>query len=284
MTDRRRPDEDEESHPERLGDFRIVGLIAHGGMGEIYEAIQEPLGRRVAVKLQHRRLTGRLQDRFLREQKVLAQLHHTHIVPIHAAGLDGALRYFAMSYIDGATLHHVVRTAQLHDSSSHQNGNRVHGPTPSLAVLAAAARSSMPSGNTHDRNGVRGDGQPKSSADPIAATPPDAKSSPAEPHTAVETTLPHNGKFVLSLEYFRSVARVMIDAAEALQHAHEAGIIHRDLKPSNLMVDTAEHCWVLDFGLAGYLKPQASGTAHDGSPALDRSQRSISAPSPTYLP
>ena len=59
----------------------------------------------------------------------------------------------------------------------------------------------------------------------------------------------------------------MIDAAEALQHAHEAGIIHRDLKPSNLMVDTAEHCWVLDFGLAGYLKAQANGHAHDGPPA-----------------
>ena len=155
------PDEGEESQPERLGDFRIVGRIAHGGMGAIYEAIQEPLGRRVAVKIirgQHRHLTGMLQGRFLREQKVLAQLHHTHIVPIHAAGLEGALQYFAMSYIDGAALHHVVRTARLHESSSHQNGNRAHGPTPSLAVLAAAAKSSMPSGDTHDRNGAHGDG------------------------------------------------------------------------------------------------------------------------------
>ena len=75
------------------------------------------------------------------------------------------------------------------------------------------------------------------------------------------TTGQGNGKLVLSPQYLRSVARVMIDAAEALQHAHEAGIIHRDLKPSNLMVDTAEHCWVLDFGLAGYLKAQANGHA-----------------------
>ena len=54
----------------------------------------------------------------------------------------------------------------------------------------------------------------------------------------------------LSDRYLRSVAKVMADAAEALDHAHQAGIIHRDLKPSNLMVDRAEHCWVVDFGLA----------------------------------
>ena len=111
------PDELEESQPERLGDFRIVGRIAHGGMGAIYEAIQEPLGRRVAVKIirgQHRHLSSMLQGRFLREQKVLAQLHHTHIVPIHAAGLEGALQYFAMSYIDGAALHHVVQIGRAH--------------------------------------------------------------------------------------------------------------------------------------------------------------------------
>ena len=86
------PEEDAEPPPDRLGDFRIVRRIAHGGMGEIYEAIQEPLNRRVAVKIirgRHRHLTGPPQRRFLREQNVLAQLHHTHIVPIHSAGGEG---------------------------------------------------------------------------------------------------------------------------------------------------------------------------------------------------
>src|SRR5439155_6758470 len=57
----------------------------------------------------------------------------------------------------------------------------------------------------------------------------------------------------LSLEYFRSVAGAMADAAEALQHTHDAGLLHRDVKPSNLMVDRHGHCWVIDFGLAGSL-------------------------------
>ena len=43
---------------------------------------------------------------------------------------------------------------------------------------------------------------------------------------------------------------VRIQAAEALEHAHDAGVIHRDIKPSNLMVDSHGHLWVTDFGLA----------------------------------
>ena len=52
------------------------------------------------------------------------------------------------------------------------------------------------------------------------------------------------------MKYLRSVAKVIADAADALQHAHEVNIFHRDVKPSNLMVDRMGHCWVLDFGLA----------------------------------
>jgi len=50
--------------------------------------------------------------------------------------------------------------------------------------------------------------------------------------------------------YFRNVARLGIEAAEALEHAHQEGIIHRDIKPANLMVDAKGHLWVTDFGLA----------------------------------
>ena len=51
-------------------------------------------------------------------------------------------------------------------------------------------------------------------------------------------------------DYYRSVARLGIQAAEALHHAHEMGVVHRDIKPSNLLLDGSGKLWITDFGLA----------------------------------
>ena len=124
---------------EMLGDFRIKRYVTEGGMGEIYEAEQLTLERRrVALKVIRRGKTSpEMRDRFMREQKVLAKLHQTNIVPVFAAGERDELQYFAMQYIDGATLGHVVkwlRTRHVTPGSS---------KTPSLAHLVQSVSGSQ---------------------------------------------------------------------------------------------------------------------------------------------
>ncbi len=53
-------------------------------------------------------------------------------------------------------------------------------------------------------------------------------------------------------DYFRAVARLAAQAAEALDYAHGMGVVHRDVKPANLLVDDRGNLWVTDFGLAQF--------------------------------
>ncbi len=95
--------------PERLGEFRLLRELGRGGMGVVYEALQESLGRHVALKvIHHGHLDDRRRQRFTREAQAVAQLHHTNIVPIFAVGEHDGLPYYAMQYIAGRGLDAVV--------------------------------------------------------------------------------------------------------------------------------------------------------------------------------
>ncbi len=97
--------------PERFGDFRIVREIGRGGMGVVYEAIQESLQRPVALKLlpiaAALNPTGR--QRFRQEALTAAKLKHPNIVSIYDAGTQDGTPYIAMELIDGESLASLLR-------------------------------------------------------------------------------------------------------------------------------------------------------------------------------
>lgn len=99
-----------ENLPERLGDFHIVRELGRGGMGVVYEAVQESLGRRVALKVlaSHAQLDPERRERFVREAKAAARLHHTNIVPVFGVGEQDGLPYYVMQLIPGHGLNALV--------------------------------------------------------------------------------------------------------------------------------------------------------------------------------
>ena len=92
-------------HLPKFAGFRVIREIGRGGMGVVYEA-EERLSRRVALKvLPSSLLTQPRQiQRFEREARAAARLHHTNIVPVFGVGEDHGHHYYFMQYIEGKTL------------------------------------------------------------------------------------------------------------------------------------------------------------------------------------
>lgn len=97
-----------------FGNYRIEREIGRGGMGIVYEAVHVLLEKRVALKvLPVRTLAGAEHlERFFREARTAAGLHHTNIVPVFDVGQVAGTPYFAMQYIEGSSLNQILRTMQ----------------------------------------------------------------------------------------------------------------------------------------------------------------------------
>ena len=136
---------------QRLGDYRILREIGRGGMGVVYEAEQISLGRRVALKVLPRQVSGdrMVQERFRREARAAARLHHTNIVPVYEVGQDGDVRFYAMQFIQGQGLDAVIaELRRLRDRAGSESrieaasGGRSLRPAESTPARASTARHS----------------------------------------------------------------------------------------------------------------------------------------------
>jgi len=96
--------------------FRIVNLIARGGMGKVYRAEQAPLGRVCALKVLNPNYSGEhdpeFHKRFFLEASIASKLTHPNTVTIFDYGrTDDEIYYMAMEYLSGVTLHRAIREA-----------------------------------------------------------------------------------------------------------------------------------------------------------------------------
>jgi serine/threonine protein kinase/Flp pilus assembly protein TadD len=207
-------------------------------MGVVYLAEQLSLGRRVALKVLPfaAALDARQLQRFKNEAQAAAQLHHTNIVPVYFVGCERGVHYYAMQYIEGQTLAAAIRDLRQQAGLEAGGAGPPAGGSPSLAEELVSGR--WAGVGAADPQVTTAYAAPR-----VAGAPAD---DPSAPVTAVLSTEPS----IRGPAFFRTVAGLGVQAAEALEHAHEMGVIHRDIKPANLLVDGHGHLLVTDFGLA----------------------------------
>jgi serine/threonine protein kinase/tetratricopeptide (TPR) repeat protein len=254
--------------PQQLGEYRLLREVGRGGMGVVYEALQESLGRHVALKVLpfNRMVRPEHLERFRREARAAARLHHTNIVPVFGVGEDQGVHYYAMQFIHGQGLDAVLQEVRrLRDSPNADSSEQ--------QSLAATVAQSMVASRFHAAESGLGllTPPPETPDHKVSerasenALPADIPTSPAPAPPAAPVVNPayrskkagQSGDATpskLQLQgdraYFASVASIGAQAAEGLDYAHNQGVVHRDIKPSNLLLDTSGQVWITDFGLA----------------------------------
>jgi len=248
---------------ERFGDLRMIREIGRGGMGVVFEAEQESVGRQVAVKVLPKQLraNAKYAQRFQYEARTAASLHHPNIVPVLDVGQQDGFHYYVMQRIDGVGLDEILRQVETgacipaaqdlsglaHALTEDENGRGQHEEFSTLRNRAI--RDTSRDGTMLETHWVRG--QVDGDGDVLPATPRDSPS-------ASSGQTPDLGSV-----YWQSAARLGAQVAEALQYTHAKGILHRDIKPANLIVDAQGTAWIADFGLAKALDEEETGASDD---------------------
>lgn len=217
---------DEVSGLNRIGPYKINGEIGRGGMGVVFEAVHESLGKRVAIKVMPTPLINskNFVERFKREAQSAARLHHTNIVSVFGVGEGEGYHYYVMDLIEGQTLGAVINGINASDPNSTKI-DRYETRVDMSGELTLAYNASTPLEN------------PSVTSHEQTTT---SESSAVKPHA----------RPIKKASHYRWAARIAADIANAVAFAHDADLLHRDIKPSNIILDQKGQVWITDFGLA----------------------------------
>lgn len=140
-----------------IGPYHILRELGRGGMGVVYEAIERPLDRRVALKvLPFSSSTDKaLVDRLLHEARIVARLDHPHIVKVYGSGEVDGVHYIAFQLIEGGNLCSQIRQDS---NSAEPEASSIARRWDRLATLGRDAAEALQ--HAHDNGIIHRDVKP----------------------------------------------------------------------------------------------------------------------------